>query len=195
MKKVLLLLANGYEASEASVFIDVIGWNYVDGDRSTKLYTCGLTREVNTTFDQRSIVDYTVDEVDIDDYEALAIPGGFEEYDFYRDGYSEKFLDIIREFDRRGKTIASICVAALPMGRSGVLKGRSATTYNKNEGIRQKKLTEYGVNVIDQPIVIDRNIITSYNPSTAFDVAFTLLEMLTSKENTVKIKELMGFIK
>ena len=29
MKKVLLLLANGYETLEASVFIDVIGWNYI----------------------------------------------------------------------------------------------------------------------------------------------------------------------
>ena len=193
MKKVLLLLANGYEALEASVFIDVIGWNYVDGDKSTKLYTCGITKEVNSTFDQKTIVDYTVDEINVDDYDALAIPGGFAEYDFYSDGYSEKFLNIIRNFDKRGKTIASICVAALTIGKSGVLKGRNATTYNKNEGIRQKKLAEYGVNVINQPIVIDKNIITSWNPSTAMDVAFILLEKLTNKENADYIKEIMGY--
>lgn len=193
MKKVLLLLANGYEVLEASVFIDVMGWNYIDGDKTTKLYTCGLTKEVNSTFDQKTIVDYTVDEVNLDDYDALAIPGGFAEYDFYRDGYSEKFLDVIREFDRSGKIIASICVAALTIGRSGVLRGRRATTYNKKDGIRQRELAEYGVKVMDQPIVIDGNIITSYNPSTAFDVAFTLLELLTSKENADDIKELMGF--
>ena len=34
MKKVLLLLANGFEIFEASVFIDVIGWNLVEGDCS-----------------------------------------------------------------------------------------------------------------------------------------------------------------
>ena len=45
MKKVLLLLANGFEPFEASVFIDVIGWNLVDGDHTTKLFTCGLSRE------------------------------------------------------------------------------------------------------------------------------------------------------
>ena len=32
MKKILLLLANGYETFEAAVFIDVIGWNLIDGD-------------------------------------------------------------------------------------------------------------------------------------------------------------------
>ena len=49
------------------------------------------------------------------------------------------------------------------------------------------------VNVLNQPIVEDGNIITSWNPSTAMDVAFLLLEKLTSKENTNNIKKLMGF--
>lgn len=39
MKKVLLLLANGFEAVEASVFTDVIGWNKLDGDGTTDLVT------------------------------------------------------------------------------------------------------------------------------------------------------------
>ncbi|WP_235615640.1 hypothetical protein [Brevibacillus reuszeri] len=52
-----------------------------------------------------------------------------------------------------------------------------------------------GATVIpDQSIVIDNNIITSYNPSTAFDVAFNLLESLTSRENTDNVKRLMGFL-
>ncbi len=193
MKKVLLLLANGYETFEASVFIDVIGWNYVDGDKTTKLYTCGITKEVNSTFDQKIIVDYTVDEINVDDYDALAIPGGFAEYDFYNDGYNEKFLNIIREFDKKGKTIASICVAALTIGKSGVLRGRNATTYNKKDGIRQRELQKYGVKVINQPVVVDKNIITSWNPSTAMDVAFMLLENLTNEKNTDHIKEIMGY--
>ena len=193
MKKVLLLLANGFEIFEASVFVDVIGWNYIDGDKSTQLFTCGRTKEVNSTFNQKIIVDYTFDEVNIDDYDALAIPGGFIEYDFYNDAYNEQFLEILREFDKKGKTIASICVAALPLGKSGVLKGRKGTTYNKRDGIRQKQLKDFGVEVINQPIVIDQNIITSWNPSTAMEVAFLLLEKLTNKENKEKVKELMGY--
>jgi 4-methyl-5(b-hydroxyethyl)-thiazole monophosphate biosynthesis len=77
MKKVLLLLANGFEILEASVFIDVIGWNLVDGDHSTELFSCGLTKEVRSSFNQRFIVDYLVGEVNADEWDALAIPGGF----------------------------------------------------------------------------------------------------------------------
>ncbi len=58
MKKVLLLLANGFEIFEASVFIDVIGWNLVEGDCSTELFTCGLRKEIKSSFSQRFVVDY-----------------------------------------------------------------------------------------------------------------------------------------
>jgi len=193
MKKVLLLLANGYETYEASVFIDVIGWNYIDGDKTTQLFTCGITREVKTSFNQKSIVDFTIDEINVEDYDALAIPGGFADYDFYKDAFDEKFLNIVQEFNEKGKIIASVCVAALPVGRSGVLKGRRGTTYNKSDGIRQRELQGYGVTLIQEPIVTDGNVITSWNPSTAIHVAFLLLQKLTNKENVNYIKEIMGY--
>jgi len=53
MKKVLLLLAEGFEIFEASVFIDVIGWNLVEGDNSTELFTCGLKKEIKSSFNQK----------------------------------------------------------------------------------------------------------------------------------------------
>ncbi|MFP3390100.1 DJ-1/PfpI family protein [Brevibacillus sp. SIMBA_040] len=194
MKKVCLLLANGFEAVEASVFTDVIGWNKSLGDGTTELVTVGLHDQLQCTFNFTVIPEMQVSELNVDAFDALAIPGGFEEAGFYEDAYSEPFLKVIREFERKGKIIASICVGALPVGKSGVLEGREATTYNLGEGRRQKQLSEFGVKLVpDQPIVVDGNIITSYNPSTAFDVAFKLLEMLTSKENGDEVKRLMGF--
>ena len=194
MKKVLLLLANGFEAVEASVFTDVIGWNNYEGDGSTELVTVGLSQKLKCTWNFTVIPEMTVDELNLDEFDALAIPGGYEEAGFYKDAYSENFLNVIREFDKAGKIIASICVAALPIGKSGVLNGRYGTTYNLGEGKRQKQLSEFGVKVLrNEPIVMDKNIITSYNPSTAFDVAFKLLELLTSKENCNNVKRLMGF--
>lgn len=194
MKKVLLLLANGFEAVEASVFTDVIGWNKYEGDGTTDLVTVGLRGKLKCTWNFTVIPEMTVDEIDIAEFDALAIPGGYEEAGFYEDAYSHDFLNIIKEFDKSGKIIASICVGALPVGKSGVLNGRYGTTYNLGGGKRQKQLSEFGVNVLsDEPIVIDKNIITSYNPSTAFNVAFKLLELLTSKENCSNVKKLMGF--
>lgn len=189
MKKVLLLLADGFETLEASVFIDVIGWNLVDGDGMTKLFSCGLRRKVKSSFSQCVVVDYLIDEINTEEYDALAIPGGFEEFGYYKDAYSDEFLKLIRMFDAQSKIIAAVCVGALPIARSGVLTNRRATTYNK----RQEELGSYEVNVINEPIVTDCNVITSWNPATAPEVAFMLLERLTSKDQCNFIKEIMGF--
>ncbi|NTU33786.1 DJ-1/PfpI family protein [Brevibacillus sp. HB1.1] len=195
MKKVCLLLPNGFEAVEASVFTDVIGWNKEEGDGTTELVTVGTRKELKCTWNFTVIPEMVIDDADVNDFDALALPGGFEQAGFYEDAYREDVLAFIREFEKQGKVIASICVGALPLGKSGILQGRNATTYNLNNQLRQKQLAAMGANVIpDQSIVIDNNIITSYNPSTAFDVAFTLLESLTSRENTDNVKRLMGFL-
>ncbi|MBY0087777.1 MULTISPECIES: DJ-1/PfpI family protein [Brevibacillus] len=195
MKKVCLLLPNGFEAVEASVFTDVIGWNKEEGDGTTELVTVGTRKELKCTWNFTVIPEMVIDDADVNDFDALALPGGFEHAGFYEDAYREDVLAFIREFEKQGKMIASICVGALPLGKSGILQGRNATTYNLNNQLRQKQLAAMGATVIpDQSIVIDNNIITSYNPSTAFDVAFTLLESLTSRENTDHVKRLMGFL-
>ena len=191
MKNILLLLSNGFEILEASAFIDVMGWNFEEGDKSTKLFTCGLRKQINSSFNHQFTVDYLVKELDVNSYDALAIPGGFKNYGYYEDAYNEEFLSLISEFRSKKKIIASICVGALPMAKSGILNNKSGTTYN-NEDYR-KELVNYGVNLLDNPIVIDNNLITSNGPSTAVDVAFVLLEALTSKENTLKVRNLMGF--
>jgi protein deglycase len=191
MKKILLLLADGFETLEACAFIDVIGWNLVEGDHTTELFTCGLRKEINTSFNQKFIVDYLVSDIDINSFDALAIPGGFEEYGFYKDAYNDNFLGLIRGFRAKNKTISSICVGALPLGKSGILEGKKATTYNNP--VRRQALQGFGANTLNEPIVIDDNIITSWNPSTAIDVAFVLLALLTSETNADSVRRLMGF--
>ena len=92
MKKVLLLLANGFEAVEASVFTDVIGWNKLEGDTTTDLVTAGMHERLKCTWNFTVIPEILISEVNVDEFEALAIPGGFEEAGFYEDAYSEEFL-------------------------------------------------------------------------------------------------------
>jgi len=193
MKKILLLLADGFEAYEAGVFTDVLGWNRLEGDGSTEVVTCGIRDKLHCTWNLTVIPELLIANLDTNEFDALAIPGGFEEAGYYEDAYSEEFLSVIRSFNKAGKIIASICVGALPLGKSGVLCGRKGTTYHLNNGLRQKQLAAFGVNVITQPIVIDGKIITSSSPATALDVAYKLLEMLTSIENCLRVKHLMGF--
>ena len=121
----------------------------------------------------------------------LAIPGGSKKYDFYKDAYDDRSLNLIREFKEQNKIIATICVAALTLRKSGIEKGKKETTYST----RHNRLREFNVNVINEPIVMEEKIITSWNPSTAANTALLLLKLLTTKENADNIRRLMGFKK
>lgn len=191
MKKILLLLAKGFEPLEASAFIDVFGWNLIEGDKTTQLFSCGLTKEVSSSFGQKILVDFVFGEINASDFDALAIPGGFEEFGFYEDAYDHRFIDLIQEFKNKNKPVASVCVAALALAKSGILNNKNATTYNNP--IRIKTLQSFGSNYIKDLIVFDDNIITSCGPSTAIDVAFMLLKILSSAENEKNVRDLMGF--
>lgn len=89
--------------------------------------------------------------------------------------------------------IASVCVAAFPLAKSGVLKGREATTYHLRGGCKRKEPEESGAVPGNEWLVVDGNIITSSCPKTAHKVAFQLLEMLTTKEKAHQVREAMGF--
>jgi 4-methyl-5(b-hydroxyethyl)-thiazole monophosphate biosynthesis len=193
-KKVLLFLAQGFEAYEASVFTDVFGWSRDAGLEPVDLITTSLRSEVKCYWSLIVKPELAFSEINIEDYEALAIPGGAGEAGFFEDVYDERFLNLIREFNRRGKLIASICVAALPIAKSGVLNKRKATTWDLNNGIRRNQLADFCVKVQDEQLVVDNNIITSTGPATSLDVAFKLLEMLTSIENVNEVKTNMRFI-
>jgi 4-methyl-5(b-hydroxyethyl)-thiazole monophosphate biosynthesis len=192
-KKVLLFLAQGFEEYEASVFTDVIGWSRVYGKEPVDLITTGLRPEIRCTWNLIVRPEMEFEKINVQDFNALAIPGGFEKAGFYEDAYNEIFLNLIRKFDKQGKIIASVCVGAMPVGKSGVLKGRNATTYDLLDGLRRNQLADFGAKVQDERIVIDKNIITSTGPSTGLDVAFKLLEMLTNIENVNQIKKYMRF--
>lgn len=180
---------------EFSVFIDIMGWARDEEKVNIKVVTCGFNKTVISTFGVPIIMDTLMDDVDVNDYDALAIPGGFQEYGFREEAFDIKTLELIRKFNSQNKPIASICVAAFALAKSGILNGKRATTYHLLNGARQKELALYeGTIVINEPIVIDGNIITSYNPQTASGVAFKLLEILSNTEKVDSIKRMMGFI-
>ena len=170
--KLLVFLAKGFETIEFSAFIDVMGWAKTDF-----VVTCGLNQKVISSFNVPVLVDKVMDEVSADGYDALAIPGGFEEFGFYEEAYNEQLLELIRLFDSQKKWIATVCVGALPVGKSGVLN----------------VLQGFGATIVNSPIVVDDNIITSYCPQTSYGVALLLLEKLTSHKEMVLVKDAMGF--
>ncbi len=193
MKRVLLLLADGFEAYEAAAFTDVLGFASSFGDEEIEVITVGLRPEIRGAFGFRIVPDVLLEDTQDDEFDAVAVPGGFERAGFYNDAYSDPFLDIFRRYTTAGKPIAAVCTGALPVARSGVLRGRRATTYHLLDGKRRRELAEMGARVMDESVVRDGSIVTSTSPATATDVAFTLLEMLTSANNVSTTRHMMGF--
>jgi len=191
MKKVMMLLANGVEPLEMSAFSDVLGWAAMVGDEAIELIDVGLQANIKTTFGLQLQPNYLLADVNLDDFDALAIPGGFEPSGFYDDALSEPFLEVIRHFSKAKKVIASVCVSAIALGEAGVLRGKKATTYHQIGGKRKQQLTQSGAVFIDQAVVVDDNLITSTGPGTAIEVALTLLEKLSSKNNANDLRKIM----
>lgn len=193
--KILLLLAKGFELIEAVTFIDVFGWHSYYGNRNIpiEIKSCGINKEILSTFNIPFKADLLTGEVDAYEYTALAIPGGFGDFGYYQDAYDERFLGIIKAFHRQGKYIASVCVGALPIGRAGILKNRKATTYYLSGTNRIEELAGFDSDFVREPVVLTGNIITSCGPSTASAVALKLLELLTSREEAEKTGAIMGF--
>lgn len=190
-KRVLLLLAEGFEPLEAAGFTDVLGWANIDGDEPIELVSAGLRPRLRATFGFSVMPDALVGDLDLDSFDALAVPGGFAGAGFYEDALSEPFLDVIRHFEARRKIVASVCVASLALGAAGILQGRRATIYHQVGGQRRAQLEGYGARFIDEAIVIDGSLITSTGPGTALEVAFALLRDLTSKAVADRIRTLM----
>ncbi|MFL1526475.1 DJ-1/PfpI family protein [Pseudomonas sp. O230] len=193
MKSVLMLLANGVEPLEMAAFTDVLGWADLLGDDSLELVNAGLRKRIVTTFGITICPSFLLSDLDTSAFDALALPGGFEPAGFYEEALSEPFLATIRDFVDAGKIVASVCVASVCLGAAGVLRGKNATTYHQEGGKRKNQLLETGAHFVDRPVVVDGRIITSSGPGTATEVAFQLLEQLTSVENATFIRQKMRF--
>ncbi|MBV6824683.1 DJ-1/PfpI family protein [Pseudomonas sp. PD9R] len=193
MKRVLMLLANGVEPLEMAAFTDVLGWADLLGDHPLELVNAGLRAHIVTTFGLSLNPSHLLSELDLNTFDALALPGGFEPAGFYEEALSEPFLATIRHFVEAGKPVASVCVSSVCLGAAGVLRDRNATTYHQVGGKRKNQLLETGARFVDRPVVVDGRLITSSGPGTATEVAFVLLEQLTSSENAAHIRKKMRF--
>lgn len=106
----------------------------------------------------RVSVDRTLDEAHPADYDALLIPGGFINPDLLRQ--SAQAREFVREFDRAGKPIASLCHGLWVLASAELLQKRVLTSW---PGIRDD-LVNAGATWLDQEVVRDRNLVTSRGP-------------------------------
>ena len=103
-------------------------------------------------------VDKTVEEVSVDDYDALLVPGGVGNPDQLRG--DENAVDFVRRFAESKKPIAVICHGPWVLVEAGVVRGRKVTSWPT----LQTDIRNAGGEWVDKEVVVDDGIVTSRKP-------------------------------
>lgn len=102
-------------------------------------------------------VDAQVADVRASEFDALVIPGGYAPDKMRR---VPELLAVVREMNDRGKPIGAICHAGWVPISAGILKGRRMTCVS---AIKDDVINA-GAEYVDEPVVVDGNLITSRTP-------------------------------
>ena len=167
-KKVLVVLADGFEEIEAVTSVDFlrrcglkvimvgVGGNIIYGSRDIPIQCDVSDKELN------------VDDIDFD---AIILPGGMPGT---RNLYNSPFVkSVIESAYEKEKYIAAICAAPSILGRMGLLKGREAISFPSFTD----QLT--GAIISDKKVVVSDKIITAAGPGVALAFSIELARKLT----------------
>ena len=103
-------------------------------------------------------VDKTVEEVSVDDYDALLVPGGVGNPDQLRG--DENAVAFVRGMVEAKKPVAVICHGPWVLVEAGVVRGRKLTSWPTLE----TDIRNAGGEWVDQEVVVDDGIVTSRKP-------------------------------
>jgi protease I len=102
-------------------------------------------------------VDKSIDEVKPEQFDALFIPGGYSPDQLRA---NPKFVDFTKAFFTGNKPVFAICHGPQLLISAGVVGGRKLTAWKTI----QADLGYTGANVVDEPVVVDGNLVTSRQP-------------------------------
>jgi len=119
----------------------------------------------------------TLRDLNVDDYDAIVFiggPGALENLD------NDQSYQIAQEAVSKNKILAAICISPVILAKSGVLNGKRATVWSS---ILDKspivKLEENGAMYVNQPVVVEGNIITANGPQAASQFGEAIAEKLS----------------
>jgi protease I len=103
-------------------------------------------------------VDKTAGEANPEDYDMLVVPGGVMNPDKMR--INKDCVAFAQHFLEQGKPVAAICHGPQLLIETGMLDGRTMTSYSSIK----TDLMNAGVNWVDQEVVADNGLVTSRSP-------------------------------
>ena len=177
MKKVTVLLADGFEEIEALTVVDLLrrAKVYVDTVSITDDYTVRGAHGIPVQTED------LITEIDFKESDMIVLPGGMPGTTNLKE--DENVRKAVQEAYDDGRYVAAICAAPTILADMGLLKGKKATCYPGFED----KLTE--AELCTDRVVRDGNITTSRGLGTAIPFALELISQLYGKEKAEEIKK------
>lgn len=175
---IYLMLADGFEITEALTTVDVLR------RAKLELLTVGVTGKTVTASAKIKVeADITPDEVELDRLDAVILPGGLDgTRNLEASGFVQGVLDYAEEND---KVICAICAAPSILGHRGMLDGKNATCFPGCE-VNEDKVSYTG-----EPAVTDGNIITGKGAGATLHFGLAIAEKLAGKDIADHVKSTM----
>lgn len=178
--QILIIATNGFEQSELEVPRD-------------KLREHGATVHVATPdgkpirgwsgadWGDTADADLALEDVNVAQYDALVLPGGQINPDLLR--VDEVAMTIVRSFVDAGKTTAAICHAPWLLIEAGAVSRREVTSYKSIK----TDVVNAGGRWMDEPVICDRNIITSRHPGDLDAFVEKVVEQVQSPDQAANV--------
>jgi len=168
-KRLLLLLAEGFEEVEALTPLDLLRRGGVE------VVTAGLAEGPVTSAHGLTVVpDSHLDAVAGERFDMVLLPGGAPGY--LNLAADERVRALVRAQLNDERPVAAICGAPYVLEEAGVLSGHRVTAYPSV----CERLTS-AAEVVDETVVTDGLLRTSQGVGTAMAFALALLEELTNR--------------
>ena len=177
-KKVLVVLADGFEEIEAISPIDVLKRAGASVTLAALKKELGL--KVRGSHDVWFQCDAILDDVKDERFDAIVFPGGMPGAENLRE--SQTVRNLILDTYGRGDLVCAICASpAYVLAPTGILEGRKATCYPGCESVAPSS------KFINERTVRDGNVITSAGPGSAIEFGLLIAEALFGKQTSERL--------
>jgi len=183
MKKVLMILADGFEELEFVAPFDILLRGGVE------VVTVSISKEREVTSVRNLVVraDQLLDQVDSNSFDLIFLPGGGPGTKNLRK--HSAVVELVRKHHQNNKEVAAICAAPLILGDVGLLRGMKATCFPSC----QAELAELGALVTQDRVCQDGLIWTSRGAGSAAEFGFALLAHLVNQAKADEVRAQMQF--
>lgn len=172
-KKVLLIVASqDYQATEYSSTKEVLESNNI------QVIVASDKPEIAFSSSQLCTkVNLTIEQINSTKYNGLFLIGGTGALEFL-----DKPLihTLLQQFQILNKPYGAICISTRILAKAGVLKNKKATGWNGDSQL-PKIYAQYNITYVDQPVIIDNNVITGDGPSSATDFGAAISQIINAK--------------